>query len=105
MSQTENGLDDVRCSIHVMTTRVPLKAIVRCTHLGRKTESFIDGKCGEMYVVLGRVVNIAAVVLGNVSWSERVVMDFAIHAIIFGALVGKYFQQRTASRTWATQND
>src|SRR5882762_5444198 len=105
MSQTENGLHVVRCSIHVMTTRVPLKAIVRCTHFGGKAESFIDGKCGEMYGVLGRVDDIAAVVLGNIFWSERVIMYFTIHAIIFGALVGKCFQQRTASRAWATQND
>ena len=104
MSQTENGLRDVGDVFHVMTTWTP-QAIVRCRHLGRKVECFLDGKRGEMYVVLGGVDNIAAVVLGNVFWCERVIMHFTFHKMILGALVGERFQEGAASRAWAAQYD
>ena len=105
MSQTENGLRDACYVIHEFATRTPLYASVWCTHLGRKAKCFIDGKRREMYVVLGGVDDIAAVVLGNVFWCKRVVMHFTIHTVILCALVGESFQEGAASRAWASQYD
>ena len=77
-----------------MTTQTPLQwqAVVWCTHLGCKAECFTDSERREMYVILGGVDDIAAVMLGNVFWCERVIVDFPFHKMIFGALVGERFQ-------------
>ena len=60
---------------------------MRCTHLGCKAESFVDGKRREMYVVLGGVNNIATVMFGDIFWCEGVIMDIPFHEMILGALV------------------
>ena len=103
MSQTKNSLHNVGDIFHVTTTRP--QAIVRCTHLGREAESFLDGKRGKMYVVLGGVDDIPAIVLGNVFRCEGVIMHFTFHKMILGALVGERFQERAASRAWVAQYD
>jgi hypothetical protein len=51
-----------------------------------------------MNIILGAVSDVAAVVFGNIFWSERVIVHITLHEMIFCALIGKRFQQRAAPR-------
>jgi hypothetical protein len=58
-----------------------------------------------MNIIFGAVSDVSAEVLGNVLWSERVIVHFTLHEMIFCALIGKRFQKRAAPRAGASQDN
>jgi hypothetical protein len=82
-----------------------LEASMWCAHLSCKPQRLIDREGGEMNVILRAVRDIAAEVLSDILWRERVVVYFTLHKMIFCALIGERFQQRTAPRARASQDN
>ena len=81
------------------------EACMRRAHLSGKLQRLVDRECGEMNVIFGAVNHVAAEVLGNILWSERVIVHLTLHEMIFSPLIGESFQQRAAPRARASQDN
>lgn len=105
MAQAENRLYNISHIRHVVAACSILEACMWRAHLGRKPQRLVDRECGEMNVILGAISDVATVVLGNIFWTERVIVHFTLHEMVFCALIGKGFQQRAAPRARASQDN
>ena len=76
-----------------------------CAHLGSKPQRLVDCEGREMNVILWAVRDVAAEVLGNVLWGERIVVHFTLNEVIFCTLISESLQKRAASRAGASEDN
>ena len=62
VAKTEDGDENVGEFFDKLVPALTIRSGVRCASLHRKANRVLDGQGGEMNVVLGRVLNITAVV-------------------------------------------
>jgi len=105
MTKTEDGGEDFGDLFDELVPSLTIRSRMRGTSLGRESDRFLDGQGGEVNVVFGGILNVTAIVSGNVFWSERVVMDVTPDVVVSIALVREHLEERCASGSRATQDD
>lgn len=95
MAQTKYDREHVRDVLDVLLTRL-VQARARRTRPGSEFERLLDGKRGEVHVVLGGILDVSTVVLVDLLRGKRVVLNIALDRMILAALIRERLQQRGA---------
>jgi hypothetical protein len=95
--EAKQRLEHIHHRADVLGATLSVEARMRRTRLRGKAERLVDGQRREVDVVLGRVHEVAAVVLRHRLGREGVVADVAMHGVVLAALIGKRLQERRAA--------
>jgi hypothetical protein len=105
VSKAEQRLEHIHHRADVLGAALSVEACMRRTRLRGESERLVDGQRREVYVVLGRVHQVAAVVLRHRRGREGVVADVAMHGVVLAALVGKRLEERRAATARAAEDN
>jgi len=105
MAKTEDGGEDVSDFFDELIPSLTVCSHMWGTSLGRESDHFLNGKGGEVNVVFGGILNVTAIVSGNIFWSEGVVVDITLDVVVSIVLVHEHLEERGASGSRATQDD
>jgi len=105
MTKPENSGQDVGDGFDVVVPALAVRSRVWGTSLGCEPNRFLDGEGREMNVVLGGVLDVTAIVIGDLLGGQGTVVDITLDVVVGIALVCDHFEERCASRSWAPQHN
>ena len=105
MAETEYSGKDVGDGFDVVLPAFSVCSRVRGTSLGCEPDRFLDGEGREVDVVLRRVLDVTAIISGDLLGGQGVVVDIALNFVVGIALVCEHLEERRASGAWTTQHD
>lgn len=105
VAKTKDGDKNVCDFFDKVVPGLALHTGVRCTSLGCELYRFLDGQSGEMNVVLGGVLNVTAILSGDLLWGQRIVVDFALDIVVGITLVREHLEESRTSRSWTAQHN
>ena len=105
MAKTKDGRQDLYNRLVVLLARAALNAIAGRASLRREPERLLDGQRGEVHIVLGTVLHVAAEVFLDFGRREGMVMHLALDAVKFRPQVGEHLEETGASRSGPTEHD
>lgn len=104
MSKAKDSRQNIDHALDVIISGLSADTCMRRSCLCGKGEGLLNSKRREMNVVLGTVLDVTTVELLDVVGAEGVVMNSALDGAVFGALVGKDAQERSATGSGPTKN-
>ena len=102
MTKTEDSGENVGDLFDKFLPTLTVRSGTWDASLGRKSDGFLDGQGRKMDIFLGGVLNVTAVVSGNVVRSERIVVDDTLDIVVGITLVCEHLEERCAPGTGAT---
>jgi len=105
MTKSENSGEDVSDGFDVVVPALTICSCVWGTSLGGEPNRFLDGEGREMDVILGGVLNVTAIMGGDLLGSQGTEVDISLDIVVCIALVCEHLEECRASRPWAPQHD
>jgi len=105
MTKSENGGEDVSDGFNVVVPALTIRSCVWGTSLGGEPNGFLDGEGREMDVVLGGVLDVTAIMGGDLLGGQGTEVDISLDVVVGTPLVREHLEECRASRPWAPQHD
>ena len=103
MTETENCGKDVGDGFDVVVPALAIRSSVWGASLSCEPDRLLDGEGWEMDVILGRVLNIAAVMYSDLLGCQGTEVGITLDVMVGIALVCEHLEERRTPRPWTPQ--
>ena len=105
VAKAKDGYEDIGYFLDKLVSCLTLRSGVGRTSLGGEPDRFLDGQGREMNVVLWGVLDVAAIMSGDLFGGKGIIVNIALDVVVGITLVCEHLEESSTSGSWTAQND